>query len=495
MSSKPWPCAPTASANAPGALNPFSCPVPPTAVQPNPSDLPGLFAQTLDRLTAASSVIPPFAIAVSGGPDSTALMLLTAQWCETRNLAPPTVLTIDHTLRPAAADEARQVAAWAARSGLAHHTLTWHRNGNTAVQGNIQARARNARYQLLADHCRAHNITTVLTAHTLNDQAETFLLRLSRGSGLTGLAAMAECAPFPVPVPPDTVLTLARPLLNVSKHQLRTYLECLDHPWIDDPSNTDLRFDRVRMRRALTNLSDAGLTPDRIAQAAANLAAVAEARKQYTDKLCRTAVTLHATGWADLHWPAFVEAGEDIGRETLAGLLKSLGGRQYPPRRANVDNLWRALDGQSPATATAWTLAGCKIARLNNDTLRITRELGRPGSLQPVPLYNTATPTLWDRRFWITATGAHETNPNWTVTALGPDGIAEVARRWDTQAENTGPTPNPGPKAAIEAWQALPRDAKLTLPAIRRGANIVAIPHLAGMHPPDMQITVAPATE
>ena len=466
--------------------------MPLTTTPSNTEDQPGqlaqtLFAKNMDRL----SLPPHFALAVSGGPDSTALMLLTAHWCKAKDVAPPTVLTIDHTLRRAAADEACQVAAWAAKCGLTHHTLTWHRDGEAPADGNIQARARNARYQLIADHCRTHKIATVLTAHTLDDQAETFLLRLARGSGLTGLAAMAECAPFPVPLPPDTQLILARPLLTVSKHHLRAYLESLDHPWIDDPSNTDLRFDRVRMRHALTTLKDAGLSPDRIAQAAANLTAAAETRNQYTDKLRQTAVTLHATGWADLHWPAFVSAGEDIGLETLANLLKALGGRHYPPRRQKLRNLWTELvapNMQSPA----WTLSGCKLSRLNGNTVRITREPGRADSTQPVPLARAATPTLWDRRFWITATGPRENgNQSDTIDALGADGVTEISRLLETQTKSPGARP----KAALKTWQALPYEAKLTLPAIRCGSNLIAVPHLTGLLPSDAQVTVEPATE
>ncbi len=192
-------------------------------------------------------------LAVSGGADSTALMVLVARWAKR---PPALVVSVDHGLRPEAAAEARIVAENAARLDLPWRIM---KAPKRPPGGNLQDWARRARYSLLAEAAHEAGFDTIVTAHHEDDQAETFLLRLARGSGVYGLAAMPEEGSF------DGV-ALARPLLSVPREALRKIAAASGLSVVDDPSNLDLRFDRVRVRAAMPGLAAIGLTPKRLEQ-------------------------------------------------------------------------------------------------------------------------------------------------------------------------------------------------------------------------------------
>ncbi|UYW26236.1 tRNA lysidine(34) synthetase TilS [Methylorubrum extorquens] len=197
----------------------------------------------------------PALLAVSGGPDSTALMHAAARAGRARFH----VATVDHALRSSSADEALGVGRLATELGLVHTILTWDapRHGSR-----IQASARGARYSLLTDHAARIGARLILTAHTLDDQAETVLMRLIAGSGPSGLAGMRD----------ERVLApgirLVRPFLNLSKADLVAYCEMHRLPFLRDPSNTDERFTRARLRRLLPLLAEEGLNAARLARLA-----------------------------------------------------------------------------------------------------------------------------------------------------------------------------------------------------------------------------------
>ncbi|MCG5247276.1 tRNA lysidine(34) synthetase TilS [Methylorubrum extorquens] len=197
----------------------------------------------------------PALLAVSGGPDSTALMHAAAR--AGRDLF--RVATVDHALRPGSADEARAVGRLATELGLIHTILTWDapRHGSR-----IQASARGARYRLLTDHAARIGAGLILTAHTLDDQAETVLMRLIAGSGPSGLAGMRDERPL------APGIRLVRPFLSLSKADLVAYCEMHRLPFLRDPSNTDERFTRARLRRLLPLLAEEGLNAARLARLA-----------------------------------------------------------------------------------------------------------------------------------------------------------------------------------------------------------------------------------
>ena len=171
----------------------------------------------------------PGAVAVSGGADSLALLLLLADWAAETERPPPIGLTVDHGLQPGSKRVAQQVIARAKRHGLTTHLLCWTGRKPTA---DIEAAARDARYRLTGNWCQANGVRSLYVAHSQDDQAETFLLRLIRGSGVDGLAAMAAAAPFPAPNREN--LRLARPLLSVSRAKLRGFLINRGETWFED---------------------------------------------------------------------------------------------------------------------------------------------------------------------------------------------------------------------------------------------------------------------
>jgi tRNA(Ile)-lysidine synthase len=206
--------------------------------------------------------VPALVLAVSGGPDSTALMMMAARWRAALRRGPQLLaVTIDHGLRQESAREARAVKRLAQRLGVRHRTLRW--TGRKPSTG-LQEAAREVRYRLLASAARGAGASHILTGHTLDDQAETVLLRMARGSGLTGLGGMARVVPL-------DGLSLVRPLLDLPKRRLVATLAQVGISFVEDPSNRDPRFTRARLRDLLPALAVEGLDARRLALLARRL--------------------------------------------------------------------------------------------------------------------------------------------------------------------------------------------------------------------------------
>src|SRR6476646_2562158 len=197
------------------------------------------------RLFADWKAAPAIVLAISGGPDSIALMWLAARWRRALARGPRLIaVTVDHGLRSEAAREAREVKRLARRLDLPHRTVRWQ---GVKPKTGLPAAARTARYSLLAQVARANGASHIFTAHTRDDQAETLLMRLLRGSGIAGLSAMARQSP-------RHGVILARPLLQVSKARLVATLRKAKIGFADDPSNRDLHFTRPRLRALMPAL-------------------------------------------------------------------------------------------------------------------------------------------------------------------------------------------------------------------------------------------------
>ena len=297
---------------------------------------------------------PPWAVAVSGGGDSLALMHLLHGFAKARALAAPIVLTVDHGLRKTSARDAKKVLAWAKQAGLAAHLLTW---GGKKPQSGIESQAREARYRLMGDWLKKHKVTTLFVGHNLDDQVETFLLRLARGSGLDGLSGMVPRAPWPVPG--FAQLTLARPMLGLGRDQLRAYLSALGQAWLDDPMNEDAGFDRVKIRKARAALSQAGLMPARIAAAAAHLARARESLEIMTEAVLQRAARKSEDGGVLLDAAALAAAPREVGLRGLASVLMAVGGQAYRPRFESLERLYDRITGAGLGAGA--TLHGCQI--------------------------------------------------------------------------------------------------------------------------------------
>jgi tRNA(Ile)-lysidine synthase len=286
-------------------------------------------------------------LAVSGGSDSMALMRLAAAWASARGVA-LSVATVDHGLRPEAAEEAAFVAARAAALGLPHETLRW---AGWDGAGNLQNMAREARTRLLAGWAAEAGLGAVALGHTRDDQAETVLLNLARGSGVDGLSGMAERSARGGAV-------WLRPLLGLARADLRAWLSAEGESWREDPSNADLRFDRVKARVALEALAPLGLGAEGLAATATRLRRARAALEQEAAALARRAGRLGPCGEIALDRAVLADAPEEIALRVLADALRAVSGAVYRPRLAALEALRdAALDGSE----TARTLHGCIV--------------------------------------------------------------------------------------------------------------------------------------
>jgi tRNA(Ile)-lysidine synthase len=220
-------------------------------------------------------------------------------------------------------------------------------------------------------------------AHSLEDQAETFLLRLARGSGIDGLSGMAPVAPFPSPGCDDVVLV--RPLLETQRGRLRRFLEERNETWVEDPMNVDPRFARARLRSAWPMLETLGLTPERIALAARHLARARLALDEETEALLARTCRFDGDR-AVIDGAAFALVSPEIGLRAFAAILMRMAGQTYRPRFRRLEQLFALIRGGRLETAR--TLHGCRIARaprrhafFGTGTLTVAREekRSRPG--------------------------------------------------------------------------------------------------------------------
>ena len=301
---------------------------------------------------------PALVLAVSGGPDSLALMWLAARWRRALTRGPRLIaVTVDHGLRPEAAREARDVKHLARTLDLPHRTMRW--NGAKPKTG-LPAAARMARYRLLAQAARANGATHILTAHTRDDQAETLLMRMLRGSGIAGLAAMAR----------ETEregLTLARPLLDISKSQLVATLGKAKIAFADDPTNRDRSFTRPRLRALMPALAEEGGDSRNLARLATRLARANVAIEVLVDGAASYLALSDTQDASRFGFDAAAFAGlpEEIRLRLLKRAIDQIG-HEGPAELGKLEALLATLDraiaeGKRPSRLKQ-TLAGAAIS-------------------------------------------------------------------------------------------------------------------------------------
>ena len=278
-------------------------------------------------------------LAVSGGPDSTALMLLAARWRDALKKKPRLIaVTVNHGLRKEAKHEAAAVARLARKLKITHRTLRW--TGRKPSAG-LQNAARTARYHLLGSAARKAGATHILTAHTLDDQAETVLIRMSRGSGLTGLGAMTRMAKLPIDG--ERAITLVRPLLDISKARLVATLRAAEIAYAEDPSNRDPKFTRVRLRGLMRTLADEGLDAGRLAKLARRLRRAENAIEAAVDRAATLVVDMPRPDTVALEARRFAELPAEIALRLLGRLVAKVGD-EGPVELGKLEALKLALD-------------------------------------------------------------------------------------------------------------------------------------------------------
>ncbi|WP_338402023.1 tRNA lysidine(34) synthetase TilS [Paragemmobacter straminiformis] len=368
----------------------------------------------------------PLGLAVSGGGDSMALLHLAVAAA-----VPVAVATVDHGLRAEAAAEAEAVARACAGLGVAHRTLRWHWDG----LGNLQDRARRGRLALLSDWARAEGLGAVALGHTRDDLAETFLMRLARGAGIDGLAAMAARREV-------SGVMFLRPLLEVSRQELRDWLGLRGVAWFDDPSNENDRFARVRARRMVAALGAQGIGSDVLAETALRMR---EAREALDGQAAAVAAECGRIEAGDVIFDAaqFARLPAEIRRRLLLAAVVWVASAEYGPRGADMVRLRDAV-----AAGRAATLHGVRVTTAKG-RVRIGREARAVAGVE------TPANALWDGR-WRASGG---NNNDLTLRALGETGLRQCS-----------------------GWRAtgLPRATLLAAPALWNGGDLVAAP-LAGM--------------
>ncbi len=425
----------------------------------NVPDLVAIGDRAFEGLSAA-------VLAVSGGADSMFLMVMAGHWRRARGRLdfPLHVATVDHGLRAASDAEAVWVKAQAGELGLPAHILAW---SGDKPETAIQAAARTARYDLLSgliERLNLPNPTGLLVGHHLDDQAETFLMRLARGSGIDGLAAMpAERA-----LAGDRGVLLRRPLLGLGKSEISATLTRLGVAWLEDPSNANPAFERVRIRNALGVLEDLGVGADAIATSARRLARGRAALEHATRELIGRALDLHAGAFAEIAVPAFDAAPDEIRLRLLQYILERFGAGGEPVRLVQLEEL---TDRLSAGPAAAATLGGCHIER-RGEAISATREPGRLGL--PVLTLSPGDERIWDNRFRVSCAAGHPGPVE--VRALTADALRQISKQVSKQVRGRGPD---GSTAGARGKLALPRRAVLTLPAFWRGDRLLAVPHPA----------------
>lgn len=281
------------------------------------------------------------AVAVSGGADSLALALRLHE--SGKKIV---AVTVDHKLRKESADEAQFVSEVMRTKGIEHHILVW--DGEKPKNG-VEEAARRARYRLLIDFCKSRNIGFLATGHHLRDQAETFLLRLQRGSGVFGLSAI-------LPISERGGIKIIRPQLDKTPDELKDYLRLKNVSWIEDPMNQDDDFARVRMRKFLPKLKEIGIDERRLAETAAVLAKSRAFLQGLIDEFVQNNVRWWDETVVCFAWEKLKKLHEDVAVPMLGQLLQKVGKTDYAPE---VDEIVRVLEKN--ADFKGCTLGNCEL--------------------------------------------------------------------------------------------------------------------------------------
>ncbi|MCP5362307.1 MAG: tRNA lysidine(34) synthetase TilS [Hyphomicrobiales bacterium] len=389
------------------------------------------------RTFAPFEPVPHLAIAVSGGSDSMALTILLQQWV-LQHGGQLTALTVDHGLRPEAQEEAAWVHQFLTAQAIPHHTL---KDTTHTITGNLQEGARDLRYRLMTDFCRHHGILHLCTGHTRNDQTETFLLRLQRGSGVDGLAAIPAQGQ-------RNGIRLLRPLLSLPRASLRRYLRMHGWFWREDPTNENPRFARNALRQQLAEGTDT--LQARYAETATAIGRSRAALAKTTAQAAVQCVRITLAGYATLNPLLFNKLSEDIALRILRSLLCCIGGQSTLPRFEKLYPLYHAILAGPPCTQT---LHSCQ-------TVWKKRPVYSPGNRRIPALPTTATPTLWDGRFEISnrISGSY-------IDALRQEGRLSLR-----------------PYLEASAQAHLPRQVLESLIALKKTVNgietVLAVPHI-----------------
>jgi tRNA(Ile)-lysidine synthase len=357
-------------------------------VKPTPIDA-ATFSRLIERFVPP--LAPKIAVAVSGGPDSMALAFCLKRWTQRDVIA----LIVDHCLRAESECEAALVKTRLEHLGLHAEILKWD---HTPVTGRLHEKARTARYRLLTDACRQHGVTDLLFAHHREDQAETILMRLAKGSGIDGLSGIASQRQH------DTIRIL-RPFLTVSKRSLIATCTEANIATVTDPSNSSDKFARGRLRTIMPLLANEGMTVDNLIELGNRAAEANDALDFYATTLLNHASQTQLGGTVRLTRSALRDVPRATALRALCSCLRWVHPGDYPPERTAVASL---LDAALSHTPIIRSLYGC-LASLSENHLMLLRE---PSAATEITPLSKGECILWDRRWHITRTPFAASQPN-----------------------------------------------------------------------------------
>ncbi|MEJ8473035.1 tRNA lysidine(34) synthetase TilS [Roseibium algae] len=370
------------------------------------------------------------ALGVSGGADSVALLRSMHAWQVRSGWSGKlVVLTVDHCLRTGSADDAEFVHELCASLHLRHKILVWEGDKPSA---NLQGEARNARYALMAEAMHNEQADALVLAHHQGDQVETFLDRLTRGSGVYGLGGMADDEP----AGPEG-LRIIRPFLDVPKDRLVSHLKDLGQTWCEDPSNQNEGFKRVRLRNLVASLADEGLQLDRLLETTRRLRRTADAIDIWVERVFADDVEVHPAGPCRLGHAAYVNLPEEIRLRLLSRLIRSVSGQTYSSRLVKLEKLDQALCADQ---ATKNTLGGV-IVMGEAGKLYFWKELGRE-ALRVMDL-EPGCSCIWDKRFHVSVMVGSDTGDSLYLGRLADapfdNGTCIVPSGWPKQVFSSAP--------------------------------------------------------
>jgi len=336
------------------------------------------------------------AIAVSGGADSLSLAFCVKRWAVRDCVA----LIVDHGLRPESATEAERTSDILRRQGISSEVLRWE---HEAIQGRLHEKARVARYELLIAACKRLGVGTLFLAHHRDDQAETVLMRLAKGSGIEGLAGMASDAMR------DGV-RLLRPLLSFSKTRLLDTCTEYALDFIKDPSNASERFARGRLRKVMPLLEAEGMTTESLIRLSTKAREVTEVLEQATQVFLKKAVSSHLGGALQLNRAFLQDTPRAILLRGLSDCLRYVRPGIYPPSHDGLSDILNAIFQTRDVLARSFYGS---LLSITQDHITIMREPA--GATESVPL-RPGHSVLWDNRWIVTAETPF---PEGTLKALG----------------------------------------------------------------------------
>ena len=390
-------------------------------------------------------------VAVSGGPDSMALLHCLHQWCQNAQKE-LVAFHVNHQLRPAASDEAVQVATWCAAWDIPYEILVWHHTPYDKTT--VQKEAREARYQLLQEACQKSYVTHLFLAHHHNDQIETLLLRLFKGSGLMGLVGMQ-------PIAQRSSLTLMRPLLTCTKEAITHYVAQYNIPFLKDPSNQNNAFLRVKIRSFVQQAQEGGLDPALLQTSFQKLALFQESFQDDFIDFIKQYGVLSTLGYLTIDHHHFCHLSFAKQCFFLELCLKIVGGHYYAPR---WDSLKQMAKNLTHPSFKAQTLGGCYV-RIKKSTIEIMREC----ACVTEEISLSSSKIWWDRRFFIDNLPQDTIYSKCHIKKLGRDGRLFLKKAGV-------PTVSTHPAPAIEALPALwQKDQLLAVPSILYGQKEIRV--------------------